>query len=154
MSYFLVLGDPPREFHDAIEALAHVFSNRVSEYIMGDLESVSVSSTTSSKTKSSENLTGGVGHGSRGHSHGHTGIRGGSNAMHHHHSTADLENLGDSAPLVHGSSGSDVLPTAFGSDGAASATDMLTADQIDAILMRHDQGVDHALLTRLGYPKL
>ena len=33
---------------------------------MGDLESVSVSSTTSSKTKSSENLTGGgVAHGAR-----------------------------------------------------------------------------------------
>ena len=61
------LGEPPRsEFHDAIEALAHVFSNRVSEYIMGDLESVSVSSTTSSKTKSSENLTSGQGtHGPR-----------------------------------------------------------------------------------------
>ena len=57
----------------------------------------------------------------------------------HHHSTADLENLGDSAPLVHGSSASDVLPTGFGGDGAASATEMLTADQIDAILMRHDQ---------------
>ena len=61
---FLIIfdvGEPPREFHDAIEALAHVFSNRVSEYIMGDLESVFVSSNTSSKTKSSENLATGVG---------------------------------------------------------------------------------------------
>ena len=62
----IVIGEPPREFHDAIEALAHVFSNRVSEYIMGDLESVSVSSTGSSKTKSSENLASGGGtHGPR-----------------------------------------------------------------------------------------
>ena len=60
---FLIIfdvGEPPREFHDAIEALAHVFSNRVSEYIMGDLESVSVSSNPSSKSKSSENLASGV----------------------------------------------------------------------------------------------
>ena len=63
---FFNAGEAPREFHDAVESLALVFSNRVSEYIMGDLESVSVSSTGSSKTKSSENLTGGgLTHGAR-----------------------------------------------------------------------------------------
>ena len=65
-----MLIDPPREFHDAIEALAHVFSNRVSEYIMGDIESVSVSSTSSSKNKSGENIAGGTPHGHRGGSQG------------------------------------------------------------------------------------
>ena len=46
----------PKEFHEALDALALAFSSRVSEYIMGDLESVSMSSASSNKTKSCENL--------------------------------------------------------------------------------------------------
>lgn len=47
----------PKDFHEALDALALAFSSRVSEYIMGDLESVSMSSASSNKTKSCENLT-------------------------------------------------------------------------------------------------
>jgi hypothetical protein len=46
-----------KDFHEALDALAFAFSSRVSEYIMGDLESVSMSSASSNKTKSFENLT-------------------------------------------------------------------------------------------------
>jgi hypothetical protein len=46
----------PKEFYEALDGLALAFSSRVSEYLMGDLDSnVSVSSA-SSKTKSYENL--------------------------------------------------------------------------------------------------
>ena len=62
----------PKTFHEAIDALAHVFSNRVSEYIMGDLESVSVSSS-SSKTKSSETLSSSAAAAGRGQTGGSTG---------------------------------------------------------------------------------
>ena len=72
----------------------------------------------------------------------------------HHHSTADLENLGVSGPLVHGSSGSDVLHTGFGNEGPASATEMLTADQIDAVLMRHDQVIPFSFASGFGNSRL
>ena len=62
----------PKTFHEAIDALAHVFSNRVSEYIMGVLESVSVSSS-SSKTKSSETLSSSAAGAGRGQTGGSTG---------------------------------------------------------------------------------
>ena len=147
-----VPAEPPREFHDAIEALAHVFSNRVSEYIMGDLESVSVSSTTSSKTKSSENLTSGVPHRSRGGNgiptggvYTGNGPRGSIPHSHHHHAESNLEAIGVPGQLVHKL---DNIEQPFGNEFAneTPAAEMLNPEQIDALLMRHDQGVDHALM--------
>jgi len=76
----------PKEFHDAVDSLAMAFSSRVSEYIMGDLESVSMSSASSNKTKSCENLAS--------------------------HSGGELGDARD---------------------------EILTGEQIDAILMRNDQ---------------
>ena len=140
---YLIVGEPPREFHDAIEALAHVFSNRVSEYIMGDLESVSVSSTTSSKTKSSENPTSGVPHGARpgngmqqrqSHSNVNLGNFSGKEA---NVDNAEIGNIGVPGSLDHGNSGSQLIHPDFNNE--TPATEMLTPEQIDAVLMRHDQ---------------
>ena len=76
----------PKEFHEALDSLALAFSSRVSEYIKGDLESVSMSSASSNKTKSCENLAS--------------------------HSGGELGDARD---------------------------EVLTGEQIDAILMRNDQ---------------
>ncbi|XP_069693994.1 rho GTPase-activating protein 45-like isoform X2 [Periplaneta americana] len=47
----------PKEFFESIDQLALAFSSRVSEYLMGDLDTnISLSSSMSSKTKSCENL--------------------------------------------------------------------------------------------------
>ena len=106
---------------------------------MGDLESVSVSSTTSSKTKSSENLTS-ASHGTRpgnglqtGQSHSHTALGGAHAPSHAAH--ADISNI--QSNLGHGDSGSQLIHPDFNNE--TPATDMLTPEQIDAILMRHDQ---------------
>ncbi len=46
----------PKEFYEALDGLALAFSSRVSEYLMGDLDSNVSMSSASSKTKSYENL--------------------------------------------------------------------------------------------------
>ena len=46
----------PKEFYEALDNLALAFSSRVSEYLMGDLDSNVSMSSASSKTKSYENL--------------------------------------------------------------------------------------------------
>ena len=72
-----------------------------------------------------------------GHGHGHRPAGG---AQHHiHRSTADLidPTIGVPGALVQGESGSHLIHGDFNSE--TPATDMLTPDQIDAILMRHDQ---------------
>lgn len=84
----------PKEFFEALDGLALAFSSRVSEYLMGDLDSNISMSSASSKTKSCENL---------------------------------LSHDGDPSS------------TAIPED------EILSPDQIDALLMLHDQGVDHAL---------
>ena len=45
-----------QEFYEALDGLALAFSSRVSEYLMGDLDSNMSMSSASSKTKSYENL--------------------------------------------------------------------------------------------------
>jgi len=84
----------PKEFFEALDGLALAFSSRVSEYLMGDLDSNISMSSASSKTKSCENL---------------------------------LSHDGD--------------PTTT----AIQEDEILSPDQIDSLLMLHDQGVDHAL---------
>jgi len=84
----------PKEFFEALDGLALAFSSRVSEYLMGDLDSNISMSSASSKTKSCENL---------------------------------LSHDGDPSA------------TAIPED------EILSSDQIDSLLMLHDQGVDHAL---------
>ena len=116
---------------------------------MGDLESVSVSSTTSSKTKSSENLTSGVAHGARpgngmqarqSHSNVNIGHFQGKEA---NVDTGEIGNIGlqgTSELRLHpseGNSGSQLIHPDFNNE--TPATEMLTPEQIDAILMRHDQ---------------
>ena len=109
---------------------------------MGDIESVSVSSTTSSKTKSSENLNRAT-HRTRssndlqtGQSHSHMAL-GGAHAPSHDAHT-DISNI--QSTLSHGDSGSQLIHPDFNNE--TPATDMLTPEQIDAILMRHDQVYD------------
>ena len=46
----------PKDFYEALDGLALAFSSRVSEYLMGDLDSNVSMSSASSKTKSYENL--------------------------------------------------------------------------------------------------
>ena len=46
----------PKVFYEALDGLALAFSSRVSEYLMGDLDSNVSMSSASSKTKSYENL--------------------------------------------------------------------------------------------------
>ena len=72
-----------------------------------------------------------------GHTHGHRGAGG---AQHpHHHSASDLidASIGVPGSLAHGDSGSQLIHSDFNSETPAS--EMLTSEQIDAILMRHDQ---------------
>ena len=71
----------------------------------------------------------------KGHSHGHSGVGGSILQHHHHHSAADLDTIG----VPGGTSGSELIHGGFGNDSTAPATEMLTSEQIDAILMRHDQ---------------
>ena len=49
-------GVEPKVFYEALDGLALAFSSRVSEYLMGDLDSNVSMSSASSKTKSYENL--------------------------------------------------------------------------------------------------
>ena len=80
-----------------------------------------------------------------GHAHAH-GIGGGVGHLSHiHRSTPDLENIGvTSGSLLQCGSGGDVIHGGFGNEGPSSATEMLTPEQIDAILMRHDQVLSRA----------
>ena len=90
-----------KDFFEALDGLALAFSSRVSEYLMGDLDSNMSMSSASSKTKSCENLLA--------------------------RETID--------------------PSSASSVGLSLGTDddILSGDQIDSLLMLHDQGVDHAL---------
>ena len=96
-----------KEFHHALDTLALAFSNRVSEYLTGDLDSAS--STTSSKEHPGRNRI-----------------------------VAKpfvLPDLGE----MPGTLG--VRPTSSEGDNP----DVLTPEQIDALLLKDFQGVDHAL---------
>jgi len=88
----------PKEFYEALDGLALAFSSRVSEYLMGDLDSNVSLSSASSKTKSYENLL----------------------------ASQDPESL-------------------HPNNLQQSDEEILTSEQIDARLMHHDRGVDHAL---------
>eukprot|EP00095_Tigriopus_kingsejongensis_P002199 snap_masked-scaffold966_size75752-processed-gene-0.12 protein:Tk02199 transcript:snap_masked-scaffold966_size75752-processed-gene-0.12-mRNA-1 annotation:"minor histocompatibility protein ha-1" len=95
-----------QEFHRALDSLAYAFSNRVSDYLNGDIDSTSSSSSNRDK-------------GSSQHPH------------HHYHLPQ------------HG--GSERDENAFMTAASELKEETLSPDQIDAILLRHDQGVDHAL---------
>ncbi|CAL4067534.1 unnamed protein product, partial [Meganyctiphanes norvegica] len=115
----------PTSFLEAIDQLALAFSSRVSEYLMGDIDTSSAflnCSTASSRTKSCENLVSSdaesTGGGDRASGGGSSGGGGGSGS-----NSALLE----AASMV------------------IKEPEILTQQQIDDYLYRHEQGVEYAL---------
>lgn len=101
----------PKDFYEALDALASAFTTRVSEYVVGDLENNSATASAAPGARSSYDRS-----------------RAG-------HNVVFPPPYGDTDDdLV----GEDVDPTDLD-------TALLTVDQIDTILMRHDRGVDMAL---------
>ncbi|XP_045139333.1 rho GTPase-activating protein 45-like isoform X4 [Portunus trituberculatus] len=107
----------PTAFLEAIDQLALAFSSRVSEYLMGDIDSSSAvlnCSTASSRNKSYENLM-----------------------------SSDAES---SAGEPRSSGAVEAAETSSGVlDTSLKEPEVLTPQQIDEQLHRHEQGVEHAL---------
>ncbi|XP_042242294.1 rho GTPase-activating protein 45-like isoform X4 [Homarus americanus] len=102
----------PTAFLEAIDQLALAFSSRVSEYLMGDIDSSSAilnCSTASSRNKSCENLVSSDGESTTGERGGIAGAEGGC------------------------------------LDPGLKEPEVLTPQQIDEYLHRHEQGVEYAL---------
>lgn len=126
----------PKEFHEALDSLALAVSSRVSEYITGDLESVSASSTTTTTTTSSSKAN---------KCEDYLASGGGARPK---AETVVTATTTIESSRRHGSGGETDLDLVVGV-----ADEMLTSDQIDAILMRHDQGVDHVLMRAKTWAK-
>ncbi|XP_066990813.1 rho GTPase-activating protein 45-like isoform X16 [Macrobrachium rosenbergii] len=115
----------PTAFLEAIDQLALAFSSRVSEYLMGDIDTSSAllnCSTASSRNKSCENLV-------SSDAESMTGERGGAGS-----------GVGGVAGIAGGGAGG-----AGGLESALKEPEVLTQQQIDEYLHRHEQGVEYAL---------
>ncbi|XP_064120607.1 rho GTPase-activating protein 45-like isoform X6 [Macrobrachium nipponense] len=114
----------PTAFLEAIDQLALAFSSRVSEYLMGDIDTSSAllnCSTASSRNKSCENLV-------SSDAESMTGERGGAGS-----GVGGVAGIGGA-----GGAGA-------GLESGLKEPEVLTQQQIDEYLHRHEQGVEYAL---------